>query len=88
MKQTSKYTPYCIIENKKAGDKWFLKNQFVSADSVPEGEKKLFRGECLFCLEKGSHTRLLKQRLLLVCNEHYFQTTLGKVAQQARELGL
>lgn len=78
---------YRIITNSK-GDRWMKDGKFVSKDDVSEAVKKLFRKECFLCDQIGNHKRLLNGQQLPLCDEHYYQTTLGRLAQASRELGL
>lgn len=78
---------YRPIANSK-GDRWMKDGKFFPADDVPEGIKKQFRKECFLCDQEGTHKRLLNGALYPLCDDHYHVTTLGRLAQAVRELGL
>lgn len=79
---------YKIVTSPRGGDIWMKDGRFIKNEEMPEGEIKVYRNECLFCSNEGTHKRLLNGRRLPVCNDHYYTTTLGKLAQAARESGL
>jgi len=77
-----------LIKNSKAGDRWMKDGKFVKDEAVSEGEKKLYKGECLFCNEQGNRKRLVLGMILPLCDNHYYSEMLGAVVAQARKKGL
>lgn len=72
----------------KIVQRWMVDGKFTAPENIAEGEKRIYFNQCFLCGNPGMHKRLLNSRQLPLCDEHYFQVTLGRLAQAARELGL
>lgn len=77
-----------LVKNSKAGDRWLRDGKFAKEEDIPEGEKKLYRNECMFCSSPADHKRMALGMMLGLCDTHYYSTTLGALVAQARKEGL
>ena len=50
-----------------------------------QGEQPVIDKSCLFCGVYSNWQRLVSGQLVYVCEQHYHEKTIGKVAQKLRE---
>ena len=91
----SEYTRY---EIKGKGFRYRKNGKLITKDDVPVEEIKRLEDEefpaepvqvtdksCLFCGAYSNWQRLVNGQSVYVCEEHYYNETIGKVAQKLRE---
>lgn len=73
------------------GGKGLAKYRWISKDDVPENLlKKLENADevasmnCVFCNTESKLSRFVNGEAVAICEEHYYNTTLGQIAQQVR----
>lgn len=76
-----------LVKNNRA-EVWMKDGKFVKDEDITEGEKKIYRNECMFCGSHGDRKRLVLGMTLPLCDSHYYSEMLGAVVAQARKAGL
>jgi hypothetical protein len=51
-------------------------------DSFTDEEPTKSDRKCVFCGEHSKYYRLVNNRSVYICNEHYYSKSLGQVAQK------
>lgn len=87
---------YKLVEGKN-GKRYMKDNKFVSVNSIPISElEKLFGKvepkrttgkECIFCGQQSRFTRFVNVQVVYLCDQDYYDQTVGKIAQRMRETG-
>lgn len=78
---------YRKLETKK-GVRWLKDGKLISVKNVPQEEldkcdKAVFdEKHCLFCGVPAKLTRYLNMQTVVLCEQHYYSETLGKIAQE------
>ena len=78
-----------------------LNNRFIAKTKVPVDIIELLETEktvgetaptttenfkpCLFCGQHGKYTRSVNMQTVVLCEEHYYSETIGKIVQHLRE---
>lgn len=78
--------------------RYMLDGKLISVKNIPAEELAKFEGKleivepvkldktCLFCGQPGNYPRLVNLRSVDLCEEHYFNTNIGMIAQKLNSL--
>lgn len=82
---------YQIVKGTR-GTRYLKDGKFIAKDKIPEGVIQSLesgaKGDklCLFCGKPSKLTRAYNAQPVYLCDEHYYDKTMGQIAQKAREL--
>ena len=69
---------YKLIKNKK-GDRWMKDGKFVSADSVPEVDKRIVLNQDIYTGEAATHKRIIGGVMIPLSDSSYYKETVGSI---------
>ena len=77
----------------KHGFRYMKDNRFIAKDKIPEEElakleEPVNEKRCIFCGMGTNMCRTVDSKIVYVCEQHYYDTTIGQIAQQLREKGM
>jgi len=85
---------YKMINGPKGTVRYMLDGRMVKAVSVPEDIMARLHTTpteatsdrlCVFCGAPSKYSRLVNLQTVYICNEHYYDKTIGQVAEQIRK---
>lgn len=88
----SEYTTFMV----RGKPRYMRDGKLIKASEVPEDEIERMKGNvitqpeasppksCLFCGAPARLTRYVNQRVVYICDDHYYTETIGKIAQKLR----
>ncbi len=93
---------YKMIETKNKGHRYFKDKRFIKKTDIPaeilekleigkdipdEGEQLNSDAKlCLFCGVGCKLTRLVNNKVVYLCEEHYYDKNVGQIAQRVNQL--
>lgn len=75
------YTKDTVFTNKDRVPQWVKER----LEYAPEVEVDEVTKPCLFCDDQANHKRMVNLVMVDLCEYHYFNTNIGKIAEQLRK---